>query len=78
MCEYSTNSTTKSYRNHGKGFAVRCGVELAIGCYVLFMDAEGSIPRAEIDRLREAIDAGNDIAMGSCALKDEKTKVQAL
>jgi dolichyl-phosphate beta-glucosyltransferase len=49
----------------GKGSAVRFGVLNAKGRYVLFMDADGATPLAEIPKLSFALDQGHDIAIGS-------------
>src|SRR5713226_7396406 len=41
--------------NHGKGYAVRSGVVNALGQTVLFADADGATPIAEIERLEVAL-----------------------
>jgi dolichyl-phosphate beta-glucosyltransferase len=51
--------------NRGKGAAVRTGVEAARGELIVFADADGATPIREELRLREAIEAGADIAIGS-------------
>jgi len=51
--------------NRGKGAAVRTGVAAAKGACLLYADADGATPIAEENRLRRAIDAGADIAVGS-------------
>lgn len=43
--------TIKLDRNYGKGYAVKTGVMAAKGQYILMMDADGSIPIAELDKL---------------------------
>ena len=52
-------------RNEGKGAAVRTGMLMATGSQILFADADGATPIAEEWRLREALDAGADVAVGS-------------
>jgi dolichyl-phosphate beta-glucosyltransferase len=52
-------------RNEGKGAAVRTGMLMAAGSQILFADADGATPIAEEWRLREALDAGADVAVGS-------------
>lgn len=64
--------------NRGKGFAVRTGVVNSLGHYVLFADADGATPIEEIERLRARLDRGADAAIGSRALGDEETEVEAL
>jgi dolichyl-phosphate beta-glucosyltransferase len=51
--------------NRGKGFAVRTGVLQAGGERILFTDADGSTPIAELYRLEASLDAGAAIAIGS-------------
>lgn len=52
-------------RNEGKGAAVRTGVLAATGAHVLFADADGATPIEEEWRLREAVESGADVAIGS-------------
>jgi dolichyl-phosphate beta-glucosyltransferase len=51
--------------NRGKGAAVRTGMLETRGGLVLFADADGATPMAEEQRLRAAIEAGADVAVGS-------------
>ena len=64
-------------KNRGKGYAVRSGVVNAVGQYVLFADADGSTPVAELERLEAALAAGNDVAIGSRALASGDVRVEA-
>ena len=54
-------------RNRGKGSAVRRGVQAARGEYVLFADADQSTPIEQVDRLRDQLTGGFDVAVGSRA-----------
>jgi dolichyl-phosphate beta-glucosyltransferase len=63
--------------NRGKGYAVRTGVVNARGRAVLFADADGATPIAELARLEAALEAGADAAIGSRALAGEGTRVRA-
>ncbi len=63
--------------NRGKGYAVRTGVVNAIGRLVLFADADGATPIAEVERLESAIDSGVDVAVGSRALRGTGVQVHA-
>lgn len=56
-----------AYRvNRGKGYAVRRGVLASRGDIVLFMDADGSAPVGELDRLASPIRAGTaEVVVGS-------------
>src|SRR5918995_4500362 len=63
--------------NHGKGYAVRAGVVNAVGSLVLFADADGATPIAEIERLESALDSGADVAVGSRALRATGIRVHA-
>jgi dolichyl-phosphate beta-glucosyltransferase len=51
--------------NQGKGAAVRAGVLASRGHEVLFSDADLSTPIEELARLRAALAAGADVAIGS-------------
>ena len=64
-------------KNHGKGYAVRMGVLSARGERVLFMDADGSAPVSEVERLHQALNQGAHVAIGSRAVASEETEVQA-
>ena len=54
--------------NRGKGYSVRHGMGEARGQIALFSDADLSSPIAESGKLLAAIEAGNDVAIGSRAL----------
>ena len=54
--------------NHGKGYSVRHGILEARGRLALFTDADLSSPIEEITKLLAAINAGNQVAIGSRAL----------
>ncbi len=64
--------------NKGKGYAVRLGVLSAVGKLILFNDADGATPIVEIERLEEAIKAGEHIAIGSRAMYSRDTSIHAL
>lgn len=55
--------------NRGKGFAVKIGMEQAVGKIALFSDADLSTPIEELPKLVEPIQNGDfDVAFGSRAL----------
>lgn len=54
--------------NHGKGYSVRRGMLEARGRIALFTDADLSAPIEESAQLFAAIEAGNDVAIGSRAI----------
>jgi len=56
--------------NRGKGFSVKNGFMHATGRLVLFSDADLSTPIEELGRLKETMDAGADIVIGSRAMRD--------
>jgi len=51
--------------NQGKGAAVRTGMLMGRGELLLFADADGATPIVEEAKLRAAIEAGADVAVGS-------------
>ena len=73
--EDSTRITT-DVTNHGKGEAVRRGLLLARGQYILFSDADLSTPIEEIEKLLAALEAGADVAIGSRRLPTSEVDPQ--
>lgn len=63
--------------NQGKGYAVRTGVMNATGSQVLFADADGATPIAEIERLQAALREGADVSIGSRAVPSTEVRVRA-
>ena len=55
-------------KNRGKGYSVRHGMLEARGRIAIFTDADLSSPIEELQKLLAAIEAGNDVAIGSRAL----------
>ena len=51
--------------NHGKGYAVRTGVAAARGTYVMFTDADLTVPITIVDDFLTALQDGYDIAVAS-------------
>lgn len=51
--------------NFGKGFSVRQGMLANIANRALFMDADGSTPITQLDKLDGAFESGSDVAIGS-------------
>lgn len=54
--------------NRGKGYSVRRGMMEARGRIALFTDADLSFPMEESQKLLAAIEAGNEVAIGSRAI----------
>ena len=61
---------------HGKGSAVRLGMLRARGRRWLVVDADGATPIAEWEKLRERLDAGADIAVGSRAVPGSRIRTR--
>jgi glycosyltransferase involved in cell wall biosynthesis len=59
-------------RNRGKGYSVRRGVLASRGRYVLFADADLSLPIEGADRFVAVLEAGADLAIGSRALDQSR------
>jgi cellulose synthase (UDP-forming) len=58
--------------HRGKGAAVKRGVVAAEGQLILFTDADLSTPIEELERLEEAIELGNDLAIGSRSMPESR------
>jgi dolichyl-phosphate beta-glucosyltransferase len=63
--------------NRGKGAAVRAGMLAATGSAVVFTDADLSYPPAQIVRIRDHIEQGWDVVVGSRRHIDTRTLVRA-
>ncbi len=57
-------------RNRGKGYSVRQGVIASRGRYVIFADADLSLPIEDAERFLDVLRGGADMAIGSRALPD--------
>ncbi len=60
----------------GKGAAVRRGMLEAGGQFICFSDADLSTPIAEIDRIVQLLQEGQDVVIGSRALPDSRITVR--
>jgi len=60
-------------KNFGKGFAVKTGIEVSRGEFILFTDADNSTPIEELEMLIKRA-RGNEIVIGSRWLKDSRVK----
>lgn len=61
--------------NHGKGYAVRTGIEQAKGELILFCDADLATPQEETEKLLEHMEKGADVAIGSRPLRESTLEV---
>lgn len=66
--EWSSVRLVSNGDNRGKGYSVRHGMLAALGRIALFTDADLSSPIEESEKLFAAIDAGNQVAIGSRAI----------
>lgn len=62
-------------RNRGKGFSVRRGMLEAEGDLLLFTDADLSTPIEDFDKLKNALDQGYDVAIGSRAVDGARVEI---
>ncbi len=62
--------------NRGKGFAVKTGMLQAAGRHLLFADAGGCVPYAELEKGRRRLDEGWDVAIGSRGLGESRVRVK--
>lgn len=60
-------------KNHGKGFAIKTGIEQAQGEYILFTDADHSTPIEEFDKFLPLL-SPEKILIGSRFLRPELTE----
>jgi dolichyl-phosphate beta-glucosyltransferase len=61
--------------NHGKGYAVRSGMQESVGEYRVFFDADASTPIEELEKLWPRFENGADVVIGSRALADSEVEV---
>ena len=54
--------------NRGKGYAVRYGMLRGVGAFIMFMDADYSVPIQEIEKGMALLEQGADIAIASRAI----------
>ena len=59
-------------QNRGKGYSVRRGILSARGRYVGFADADMATPIDQLDKVRQALESGTDVVIGSRALPDSQ------
>jgi dolichyl-phosphate beta-glucosyltransferase len=64
------------HTNQGKGYAVKKGIKEASGEYILFLDADNSTPIEEFKKLKQEIEKGIDIAIGSRYLPNSNVKIK--
>ena len=55
----------RTTRNHGKGYAVRTGVQAAQGELVVFTDADGSYGPEQLEKVVAALERGAPVAIGA-------------
>lgn len=66
FAEHDLKMRTVSYApRQGKGYAVRSGMRVAHGRYLLFMDADLAYPVQQIEDILSAIDRGYQVVIGS-------------
>ncbi len=59
-------------QNRGKGYSVRRGILSAQGRYVGFADADMATPIDQLDKVRQALESGGDVVIGSRALAESQ------
>lgn len=61
-------------KNRGKGYAVRKGMLLAQGEWILFSDADGATPISNVDKLLDGIKSGADMAIAIRQHKEDSVE----
>lgn len=69
-------SVVRLGRNRGKGHAVRRGMLEATGARRLMTDADLSTPIEDLPKLMTRLDAGDDVAIASRALRDSRIEIR--
>lgn len=64
----------RNLKNHGKGYSVAKGVRVALGDWILFMDADNSTDISELNKFFPHLEY-NDLLIGSRALNDSRIQV---
>lgn len=83
QCVIALNSELRELRvlshskNRGKGAAVRTGMLAAVGERRLFIDADGSTPIREVERLEPLAERGFDVVIGSRAMPSAEVTLAA-
>ncbi len=71
--KYHSWVRTISYKsNRGKGYAVRQGVSVAMGRWIVFFDVDLATPLSEFDHLRSFMEPSDLIIVGSRNLADSR------
>jgi dolichyl-phosphate beta-glucosyltransferase len=73
--EHATVRILRYTPNHGKGHAVRIGMQEAHGRLMLYCDADLSTPIEEVEKLIPFVDEGYDVVIGSRALPESELRV---
>ncbi len=76
FCRHNNFYLTPKRPNFGKGFSVRQGMLANTANRALFMDADGSTPISELDKLEDSLRAGFDVAIGSRSVEGADIKVR--
>jgi dolichyl-phosphate beta-glucosyltransferase len=73
--EHATVRILRYTVNHGKGHAVKIGMQEAHGQLMLYCDADLSTPIEEVEKLIPFVDDGFDVVIGSRALPESELRV---
>lgn len=73
--EHATVRILRYAPNHGKGHAVKIGMQEAHGQLLLYCDADLSTPIEEVEKLIPFVDQGCDVVIGSRALPESELRV---
>lgn len=65
----------KLTKNSGKGAALRAGVMASNGKYIIFTDADLSVPITYTNEILDSLKSGNDVAIGSRRVKGASIEI---
>ena len=73
--QYPNLKIPSNGRNHGKGYTVRHGCEVARGKFVIFNDADLAYPAREVAKILRALESGSDLAIACRVFAESRYEI---